>query len=78
MHVCADDVKTRLTERMRTTLMWMSVQVVAGVRIVQCHAIMDVVIDVRVMGCHASMDVVTGVRVVLCHQAIHILDLPLF
>ena len=22
MHVCADDVKTRVTERMRTTLMW--------------------------------------------------------
>ena len=48
----------------------MSVEVVSGVRIVQCHAIIDVVIDVRVMQCHASMDVVIGVRVVLCHQAI--------
>ena len=70
MHVCADDVKTRLPERMRATLMWMSVEVVSGVRIVQCHAIIDVVIDVRVMQCHASMDVVIGVRVVLCHQVI--------
>ena len=70
MHVCADDVKTRLTERMRTTLLWMSVEVVSGVRIVQCHAIIDVAIDVRVMECHASMNVVIGVRVVLCHQAI--------
>ena len=46
-----------------------SVEVVSGVRIVQCHASMDVVICVRVMQCHASMDVVIGVRVVLCHQA---------
>ena len=53
--VCADDEKTRLPERMRTFLMWMSVEVVSGVRIVQCHA---------------SMDVVIGVRVVLCHQVI--------
>ena len=30
----------------------MSVEVVGGVRIVQCHAIMDVVIGVRVMLCH--------------------------
>ena len=49
----------------------MSVEVVGGVRIVQCHATMNVVIDVRVMECHASMDVVIGVRVVLCHQAIN-------
>ena len=48
----------------------MSVEVVSGVRIVQCHAIIDDVIDVGVMQCHASMDVVIGVRVVLCHQAI--------
>ena len=46
-------------------------EVVSGVRIVQCHAIIDVVIDVRVMECHACMDVVIGVRVVLCHQAIN-------
>ena len=48
-----------------------SVEVVAGVRIVKCHASIDVVIDVRIMECHASMDVVIGVRVVLCHQAIN-------
>ena len=50
--------------------MWISVEVVSGVRIVQCHAIIDVVIDVRVMLCHAIIDVVIGVRVMLCHQAI--------
>ena len=50
--------------------MWMSVEVVSGVRIVQCHAIIDVVIDIRVMQCHAIIDVVSGVRVMLCHQAI--------
>ena len=70
MHVCADDVRTRQTERMRTTLMWMSMEVVSGVRIVQGHAIIEAVFDVRVMECHASMDVVIRVRVVLCHQAI--------
>ena len=52
-----------------------SVEVVAGVRIVKCHASIDVVIDVRVMECHASIDVVIGIRVVLCHQAI---NFPLF
>ena len=36
--------------------MWMSVEVVSGVRIVQCHAIIDVVIGVRVMLCHQAMD----------------------
>ena len=41
---------------MRATLMWMSVEVVSGVRIVQCQSIMDVVIDVRVMLCHQAMD----------------------
>ena len=50
--------------------MWVSVEVVVGVRIVQCHAIMDVVIGVRVMQYHAIIDVVIGVRVMLCHQAI--------
>ena len=45
-------------------------EVVAGVRIVRCHAIMNVVIDVRVIECHAGMDVVIGVRVVLCHPLI--------
>ena len=37
-------------------LMWMSVEVVIGVRIVQCHAIIDVVIDVRVMLCQQAID----------------------
>ena len=50
--------------------MWISVEVVSGVRIVQCHAIIDVVIDVRVLHCHAIIDDVIGVRVMLCHQAI--------
>ena len=58
-----------MRETVRATLMWMSVEVVSGVRIVQCHAII-VVIDVRVMQCHAIIDVVFGVRVMLCHQAI--------
>ena len=42
---------------MRATLMWVSVEVVVGVRIVQCHAIIDVVIGVRVMQYHAIIDV---------------------
>ena len=50
--------------------MWVSMEVVSGARIVQCHAIIDVVIGVRVMQCHAIIDVVIGVRVLLCHQAI--------
>ena len=50
--------------------MWVSVEVVSDIRIIQCHAIIDVVIDVRVMQCHAIIDVVIGVRVMLCHQAI--------
>ena len=52
--------------------MWMSVEVVRGVRIVQCHAIIDVVVDVRVMQCHAIIDVVIGVRVMHCHQAMDV------
>ena len=71
MRVCADDVRQDyLRECARR-----SVEVVTGVRIVRCHAIIDVFIDVRVMECHASMDVVIGVRVVLRHQVI---DFPLF
>ena len=80
-NACADDVMlTKLNERerereretLRATLMWMSVEVVSGVRIVQCHAIIDVVIDVRVMHCHAIMDFVIGVHVMLSHQAIDV------
>ena len=51
--------------RMMRALTWMSLEVVSGVRIVQCHAIMNVVIGVRVMEFHEIIDVVIGVRVVL-------------
>ena len=57
-------------QTMRAQALWMSVEVMNCVHIVQCHAIIDVVIDVRVMQCHAIIDVVIGVRVMLCHQAI--------
>ena len=40
---------------MRATFMWVSVEVVIGVRIVQYHAIKDVVIGVRVMHCHHAV-----------------------
>ena len=56
---CADDVTlTRLNERetARAALMWMSVEVVSGIRIVQCYAIIVVVIDVRVIHCHQAID----------------------
>ena len=56
-------------QTMHAQALWMSVEVVVGVRIVQCHAIMNVVIGVRVMQYHAIIDVVIGVRVMLCHQA---------
>ena len=49
--------------------------VVAGVRIVKCHASIDVVIDVRIVECHASIHVVIGTHVVLCHPLV---DFPLF
>ena len=48
-----------------------SVDVVAGVRIVRSHVIMDDVIDVRIVECHASIHVVIGIRVVLCHPLVH-------
>ena len=64
--VCEDeDTTTYLRECARR-----SVDVIAGVRIVRCHA-MDVVIDVRIVECHASIDVVIGIRVVLCHPLVH-------
>ena len=75
--VCANDVKLwtkgkkRLcAQTMRAQALWISVEVVVGVLLVPCHAIMNVFIDVRVMQCHAIIDVVIGVRVMLCHQAI--------
>ena len=49
--------------------MWVSVEVVVAVCIVQCHAIIHVVIGVRVLQCHAIIHVVIGVRVMLCYQA---------
>ena len=52
-----------------------SVDVVASVRIVRCHASINVVIDVRIVECHASINVVIGIRIVLCHPLI---DFPLF
>ena len=54
-----------------------SVDVVAGVRIVRSHAIMDDVIDVRIVECHASIHVVIGIRVVLCHPLVHNFVFPL-
>ena len=64
--VCEDeDTTTYLRECARR-----SVDVVAGVRIVRCHAIMNDVIDVRVVECHANIHVVIGIRVVLCHPLI--------
>ena len=69
----ADHARSRSVEvvsGVRVVQCHASIDVVIGVRVMECHAIMDVVIGVRVMECHASMDVVTGVRVVLCHQAI--------
>ena len=71
MHVCEDeDTTTYLRECARR-----SVDVVAGVRIVKCHASIHVVIDVRVVESHASIHVVIGIHVVLCHPLI---DFPLF
>ena len=57
---------------MRAQALWMSVEVVVGVRIVQCHAIMIVVIGVRVMQYHAIIDVVIGVRVMLLSPSNHV------
>ena len=61
--VCADeDTTTYLRECARRSL-----EVVASVRIVKCHASMDVVIDVRIVECHASIHVVIGIRVWFFH-----------
>ena len=71
MCVCEDeDTTTYLRECARR-----SVDVVAGVRIVRSHAIMNDVVDVRIVECHASIHVVIGIRVVLCHPLV---DFPLF
>ena len=65
-----EDTTTYLRECARR-----SVDVVAGVRIARCHAIMNDVIDVRIVECHASIHVVIGIHVVLCHPLV---DFPLF
>ena len=57
-------------QTMRAQALWMSVEVVVGVRIVQCHASVNVVIGVRVMQYHAIIDVVMDVHVMLCHAII--------
>ena len=67
MHVCEDeDTTTYLRECARR-----SVDVVAGVRIVRSHAVMNDVIDVRIVDYHACIHVVIGIRVVLCHPLVH-------
>ena len=64
--MCEDeDTTTYLRECARR-----SVDVVASVRIVKCHASMDVVIDVRIVECHANIHVVIGIHVVLCHPLV--------
>ena len=65
--VCEDEDTTTLPKKCARR----SVDVVAGVRTVRSHAIMDDVIDVRIVECHASIHVVIGIRVVLCHPLIH-------
>ena len=67
--VCADEDTTTLPKKCARR----SLDVVASVRIVRSHAIMDDVIDVHIVECHASMDVVIGIRVVLCHPLVLIL-----
>ena len=62
--VCEDENTTTLPKKCARR----SVDVVAGVRIVKCHASMDV-------ECHASIHVIIGIRVVLCHPLV---DFPLF
>ena len=63
--VCEDEDTTTLPKKCARR----SVDVVAGVRIVWSHAIMDDVIDVRIVECRASIHVVIGIRVVLCSSS---------
>ena len=70
VHVCVK-MKTRqpyLRECARR-----SVDVVASVRIVKCHASIDIVIGIRIVECHASIHVVIGIHVVLCHPLIAVI-----
>ena len=66
--VCEDEDTTTLPKKCARSR---SVDVVASVRIVKSHAIMEDVIDVRVVECHASTHVVIGIRFVLCHPQTH-------
>ena len=68
MHVC---VKMKTRQHYLRKCARRAVDVVAGVRIVRSHAIMDDVIGVRIVECHASIHVVIGVRVVFCHTLVH-------
>ena len=53
---CGQEEKRLFAQTMRAQALWISVEVVVGVRIMQCHANIDVVIGVRVMLCHQSVD----------------------
>ena len=53
---CGQEEKRQCAQTMRAQALWISVEVVVGVRIMQCHANIDVVIGVRVMLCHQSVD----------------------
>ena len=65
--MCEDeDTTTYLRECARR-----SVDVVAGVRNVKCHASIDVVIDVRFVECHASIHIFIGIHVVLCYPLVN-------
>ena len=66
-YVCEDEDTTIFPRKCARP----SVDVVASVRIVRCHAIMNDVIDVRIVECHASIHVVISIRVVLCHPLVH-------
>ena len=67
MHVCENEDTTTLPKKCARR----SVDVVAGVPIMKCHANMDVVIDVRIVERHATIQVVIGIHVVLCYPLVH-------
>ena len=67
MCVCGNEDTTTLPMKCARP----SVVVVAGVRIVRSHAILNDVINVRIVECHESINVVIGIRVVLCQPLEH-------
>ena len=69
MHVCVCGNEDTTTLPMKCARP--SVVVVAGVRIVRSHAILNDVINVRIVECHESINVVIGIRVVLCQPLVH-------